>query len=108
MNLCGSFGGGGTTREVEPDCCLLVGIDFRGAMVVDLGLGFYKHKKRGEREREERATKFEWGGGNENPFEFLKDSKIAPATSRRMALCYGEAWLRSGVELYAVAYPIVW
>ena len=57
MNLCGSSGGGGAAREVEPDPCLLIGIDFRGAMVVDLGLGFCKHKKNG-REREERFSKF--------------------------------------------------
>ena len=29
--------GGGTTREVELDRCLLVGVDFLGAMVVDFG-----------------------------------------------------------------------
>ena len=43
MNLCGSFGGGGVSSEVEPDRYLLAGIDFYGAMVVDLGLGFCKH-----------------------------------------------------------------
>ena len=46
MNLSGSSGGGGAAREVEPDRCLLAGIDFRGAMVVDLGLGICKHKKK--------------------------------------------------------------
>ena len=39
MNLWGSSGGGGAAREVELDYCLLAGIDFRGAIVVDLGLG---------------------------------------------------------------------
>ena len=43
MNPCGSSGGGGAAREVESDCCLLVGVDFRGAMVVDLGLEICKH-----------------------------------------------------------------
>ena len=38
MNLCGSSGWGGAAHEVEPDHCLLVGVDFRGAMVVGLGL----------------------------------------------------------------------
>ena len=42
----------GAAREVEPDHCLLARIDFHGAMVVDLGLGFCKHQKIGERERE--------------------------------------------------------
>ena len=46
MNLCGSSGGGGAAREVEPDRYILVGIDFRGAMVVDLGLGFINTKKK--------------------------------------------------------------
>ena len=43
MNLCGSFGGGGAASEVEPDRYLLAGVDFRGAMVVDLGLEICKH-----------------------------------------------------------------
>ena len=60
MNLCGSSRGGGAAREVDLDCCLLVGIDFRGAMVIDLGLGFCNTKKTGERERKERP-KFVWG-----------------------------------------------
>ena len=46
MNLCGSSGGGGASCEVEPDRCLLAGVDFHGAMVVDLGLGIYKKKKK--------------------------------------------------------------
>ena len=46
MNLWGSFGGGGVARKVEPNRCLFSWIDFRGAIVVDLGLGFGKHKKR--------------------------------------------------------------
>ena len=43
MNLCGSFEGGGAARELESNHYLLAGIDFCGAMVGDLGLGFYKH-----------------------------------------------------------------
>ena len=61
MNPCGSSGKGGAACEVEPDRCLLVGIDFCGAMVVDLGLGFCKHKKKKKGEREERAGKFRVG-----------------------------------------------
>ena len=60
MNLCGSFRAGGAAREVEPERYLLAGIDFRGAMVVDLGLGICKHKK--SREGEERTTKILLGG----------------------------------------------
>ena len=45
MNLWGSSGGGGAAREVEPDGCLFVEIDFCGAIGVDLGLGFGKHRK---------------------------------------------------------------
>ena len=43
MNLCGSSKGGGAAHEVEPDRCLLAGVDFRGAMVVDLRLEICKH-----------------------------------------------------------------
>ena len=50
MNLWGFSEGGGAANEVEPDRCLFTGIDFRGAIVVDLGLGFCKHRK-WERER---------------------------------------------------------
>ena len=35
INLCGSSGGGGAARKVDLNPCLLVGIDFLGAMVVD-------------------------------------------------------------------------
>ena len=63
MNLCGSYGRGGATREVEPDRCLLAGIDFRGAIVVNLGLGICEHKKKKKKLRggEERAAKFRVG-----------------------------------------------
>ena len=59
--MCGSSRGGGAAREVEPDRCLLVEIDFRGAMVVDLGLGICKHKKKKKKEGEERAAKCRGG-----------------------------------------------
>ena len=52
MNLLGSSRGGGAAREVEPDLCLFIGIDFCGAIKVDLGLGFRQTKKTRERERE--------------------------------------------------------
>ena len=57
MNLCGSSGGGGVAREVKPDHCFLAKIDFRGAMMVDLGLRICKKKKKKTREGEERADK---------------------------------------------------
>ena len=44
--MCGSSGGGGTTREVDSDHCLLARVDFLGAMVVDLGVEIYKHNKK--------------------------------------------------------------
>ena len=62
MNLCGSSGGGGAAREVEPDYCLLAGINFPRAIVVDLGLRFCKHKKKKGRERRKGDQKL-WGGG---------------------------------------------
>ena len=37
MNLCGSSRGGGAASEVEPNHYLLARVNFRGAMVVDLG-----------------------------------------------------------------------
>ena len=36
----GGGGGVGATPEVELDLCLFTGINFRGAIRVDLGLGF--------------------------------------------------------------------
>ena len=85
--MFGSSGGGGAAREVESDRCLLAGVDFRGAMVVDLGLEICKHSKE-TKEGEERVAKCVWGE-NDQPFEYLKGSKITP-------LC-------RGVGLYAAA-----
>ena len=51
MNRRGSSGRGGATREVEPDRCLLAGVDFLGSIDVDLGLGIYKQDKKQEWER---------------------------------------------------------
>ena len=48
----GGGGGGGADCEVEPDLCLFAGIDFRGAIRVDIGLGFWQKKKKNERGRE--------------------------------------------------------
>ena len=84
MNLCGSSRGGGDAREVELNCCLLAGVDICGAMVVDLGLEICKHPKK-MKDGEERATNCVWGK-NDQPFGYLKGSKIAP--------------LRHGVGLY--------
>ena len=44
-------------REVEPDCCRLAGVDFLGAIEVDLGVQICKNNKKKMREEEERATK---------------------------------------------------
>ena len=65
MNLYGSSGWGGDSFEVEPNHYLLAGIDFRGAMVVDLGLGICKHtkKKKNERERGKGGQIIVGGGG---------------------------------------------
>ena len=99
---------------MESDSCLLAGVDFCGAMVVDLGLGICKHKKKKKRNGKERAAKFVCvcgvgggGGGNEHPFGYLKGSKIRAAMPQRRALRCGETWLRSGVGLYAVEHPKV-
>ena len=56
MNRCGSSRGGGDAREVEPHRCLLTGINFLGAMVVDRGVEICKHNKK-MREGEERVAK---------------------------------------------------
>ena len=61
MNLCGSSEGGGVARQVEQDSCLLAGIDFLGATVVDRGVEICKHNKKRERERNDRP-KFCVGG----------------------------------------------
>ena len=64
MNSCGSSRRGGAAHEVEPDLCLLVGIDFHGAIVVNLGLKFCKHKRKKKREKERKGwPKIMWGGG---------------------------------------------
>ena len=66
MNLCGSSGEGDVAYEVEPDCYLLARIDFRGAMVVNLGLGICKHQKKKKKKNERgrgKAAKWRGGGG---------------------------------------------
>ena len=54
---CGSSGGGGTAREVEPDYCRLAVVDFLGAMEVDIWGKSAKNTKR-TREEAERAAKW--------------------------------------------------
>ena len=76
MNLCGSSGGSGAAHEVKPDRCLLAGIDFMGAMVVDLGVEICKHKKK-MREGEDQSTKISWGK-NEQPVGYLKTKNLLP------------------------------
>ena len=61
---------GGAAGEVEPDHCLLAGIDFLGAMVVDLGVKICKHNKKKMREGEERAAN-RVGAKNEDPCGYL-------------------------------------
>ena len=46
MNQCGSSGGGGAAREVELDHCCLVGVDFLGAMEVDLEVKICKNNNK--------------------------------------------------------------
>ena len=52
MNRCGSFEGGGAAREVEPDRYHLVGVDFLGAMEVDLWGGYAKIARKMRKEVE--------------------------------------------------------
>ena len=64
MNLCGSSGGGGDARKVDPDRCLLAGVDFLGAMEVDQGVEICKHsKKKRENERKGQLNRVCVGGG---------------------------------------------
>ena len=97
MNLCGSFEGGGVAREVESDRCLFFGIDFCGAMVVDIRLGICKHTKKKTREGEEMAVKFVWGKINSHSdIKGLKNcacptQRRRVATQRCRALRYDEA-----------------
>ena len=58
-------------------------------------------------ERVERLAKSSCRGGNDGPVGFLKEIKMLFATQRRRALRCGEAWLRSGVEIYTATYPKV-
>ena len=53
---CGSSGGGGAAREVEPDHCCLAVVDFLGAIEVDIWGKSAKNTKR-TREEAERAAK---------------------------------------------------
>ena len=70
MNRCGSSRGGGASHEVELDRCRLAGVDFLGAMEVDLwGRSAKKHK---ENERGSRkGSKMEGGGKNDRPLGYL-------------------------------------
>ena len=56
MNRCGSSEGGGTAREVEPDHCHFVGVNFLGAMEVDMWGRFSKIARK-MREEVEGAAK---------------------------------------------------
>ena len=91
MNRCGSFGGGGATHEVEPDRWRLAGVDFLGAMEVDLGMQIYKNNKR-QRKRKERQPKVVWGG-NEQPCAYFKGSKYS-------LLCCGEGLYAEAKRVY--------
>ena len=57
QNQCGSSGGGGATHEVELNHCHLAGVDFLGAMEVDLGRRYAKITKKKTKREEERAAK---------------------------------------------------
>ena len=51
MNRCGSSGGGSFSCEVEPNRFLLVGVDFLGAMEVDLGVEICKISKKKKKKK---------------------------------------------------------
>ena len=59
MNRCGSSGGGGAAHELELDRCRLAGLDFLGAMEVDLGVQIYKNNKKREGKKKGHP-KFVW------------------------------------------------
>ena len=59
MNRCGSSRGGGAAREVEPDRCPLAGVDFLGAIAVELGMQISKKNKKRDRKRKTQQ-KFAW------------------------------------------------
>ena len=98
-----------------------------GSMVVDLGLGICKHKKKKKkkkktREGEERVAKFVCvcvggrggggggggGEGTEQPFGYLKDSKIVPATPWHRALRCGERMAKQRRRALRCCIPKSW
>ena len=79
----GGGGGGGADREVEPDLCLFVEIDFRGDIRVDIGLGFWQTKKKTREGERGRETKNSCRGKMKSRWGCKKKSKILFAMQRR-------------------------
>ena len=74
----------GVAREVEPDRCHLVGVDFLGAMKVDLwGRSAKKHKENEQGSR--RGNKMACGGKNDRLRGYI-GPKLFTAFLRQRAL----------------------
>ena len=74
---CKGLQGGGAAHKVEPDRCHLAGVDFLGAMEVDLwSRSAKKHKenKRGSR----KGSKMAGVGKNYHPRGYLWGPKYSP------------------------------
>ena len=65
MSQRGSSGEGGAARDVEPERCCLVGMDFLGAIIVAVGFKSAKKKKKKRHTKQEQKmkghTKNRWG-----------------------------------------------
>ena len=90
MNRCGSSGGGGAAHEVEPKHCLLAGVDFLGAIVVDFGYRYANTTKK--KIEEEGGPKVVWRE-NVKVVRVFIGLKIFADTHRRRALRISEARL---------------
>ena len=64
MKWRGSSGGGGVTRDVEPERCRLAGMVFLGAVVVTYGLK--SEKKNAHKKKQEINGRAKTGGGKKN------------------------------------------
>ena len=88
---------------MELDCCCLAGVDFLGAMEVDLGVRICKNNNKNKRGRG-KGSKKACGGKMKGRVGIYRAQNI-----RRYEGCLRscEVCLRSGVEIFVAGYPKV-
>ena len=83
MKQCGSSGGGGVARDVEPERCRLDGTVFLGAIVVTDGSKSEKKKCTQEETRDKGAQQKKGGGKKSGHRGYLKRPGTRVASPRR-------------------------